>query len=280
MIVGVGLIGGSIGLALRARKLARRVVGAGSRPATVEAAQKRGAIDQPASDIMAAAGQADLVIVCAPVAHIAEQVCRLAPHCRQGTLITDAGSTKLEIVNSIMHDAGPGGDWGRGVRFVGSHPLAGNEKSGPVHASAELFQGRTVVVTPAAHARPEDVAAIGQFWTSLGARVCEMSPEEHDRALAATSHLPHLLAAALAAATPEEWLALTAGGWHDTTRIAAGDPGLWRQIMLANRDNLLLSLDRLEKMLAQFRTVIAQSNGPELQRLLDEGKQRREASGG
>ncbi|HEX3724799.1 MAG TPA: prephenate dehydrogenase [Pirellulales bacterium] len=276
-IVGVGLIGGSVGLALRARNLARRVIGTGSRPATLAAALELGVVSQIEPDACAAAAQADLLVVCAPVAHIAEQVRRLAAHCRPGTLITDAGSTKAQIVREL-DQAAEAGAWSSDVRFVGSHPLAGNEKKGPGHATAELFVGRAVVITPGRLASEDDCASISEFWKSLGARTVLMPPGDHDRALATTSHLPHLLASAIAGATPNEYVTLTAGGWLDTTRIAGGDPVLWRQIMLANRDHLLESLDGFTRRLADWRAALEASDAGKLERLLEEAKQLRDSA--
>lgn len=278
-IVGVGLIGGSIGLAVRARKLAEKVIGAGSRAATLETARKLGAITDVAADLKSAVAGADLVVVCAPVGHIVEQVQKLAPLCRPGTLITDAGSTKAEIVGELARRAAEDKNWSRDVPFIGSHPLAGNEKKGAQHAAAELFAGRTVVITPTAESRKEDRARLTDFWTALGAKVVEMPADEHDRALATTSHLPHLVAAAIAGATPEPYVALTAGGWQDTTRIAAGDPVLWRQILLANRDNVLAALDELTIRLSALRQAIETGNAAELEKLLAEAKRIRDAVG-
>jgi prephenate dehydrogenase len=278
-IVGVGLIGGSVGLAARSRKVAKTVVGAGSRPATLAAAHKLGAITEIAGDLKSAVGGADLVVVCAPVGHIAQQVRQIAPLCQRGTLITDAGSVKAEIVREIEQAAAGDPAWGRDVRFVGSHPLAGNEKQGPQHASAELFAGRTVIITPTPTTRGEDRKTLADFWTSLGAQVLEMSPDEHDLALAATSHLPHLVASAIACSTPTGYVTLTASGWQDTTRIAAGDPLLWRQIMLANRTHLLASLDRFATLLAQWRQALDSGDAVALERLLTEGKRIRDAVG-
>jgi prephenate dehydrogenase len=277
-IVGVGLIGGSIGLALRRRNGALRVVGYGSRPATLASAQKIGAISDIAVDARQAVTDSDLVVVCAPVDHIVEQVTQLAAHCRPGTLITDAGSTKRAIVAELTQ-AAAAANWPAEVRFVGSHPLAGNEKKGPQHASADLFAGRTVIITPTSASPLADVRRLSEFWSGLGATVREMSAEEHDQALAATSHLPHLAAAAIAGATPERYVTLTAGGWQDTTRIAAGDPALWRQIMLANRENLLAALAQLSTSLDAWRHALEAQDAAELERLLTEAKRIRDAVG-
>lgn len=273
-IVGVGLIGGSVGLALRRRLPDVTIVGVGSRETSLRTALERGAITEIASDLPAAVAQADLVIVCAPVDHIVRQVQALAPHCRPGTLITDAGSTKAEIVAALAGKPG----WHRDVRFVGSHPLAGNEKTGPQHASAELFVDRVVVVTPEPATQADHLAAIHEFWRLLGARVIDMSPEEHDQALATTSHLPHLLAAVIAGSTPESYLPLTGSGWRDTTRIAAGDPALWRQIMLSNRQHLLTALDCFASHLPRWRAALASSDAVELERLLAEAKRLRDSA--
>ncbi len=277
-VVGVGLIGGSVGLAVRRRGMATKVIGTGSRPATLEAAHRLGAITAIAADSKEAVAEADLVVVCAPVDAIVEQVRRIAPVCRPGTLITDAGSTKAQIVGQLAA-AAASPDWPHGVHFVGSHPLAGNEKRGPQHANAELFVGRTVVVTPISDTRAEDCTAVSDFWTNLGAKVVQMSADQHDRAIATTSHLPHLVAAAIAASTPEEYVTLTAGGWQDTTRIAAGDPLLWRQILLSNRVHLLASLDRFAELMAQCRQALEAGDAATLERLLSEAKRIRDAVG-
>lgn len=278
-VVGVGLIGGSIGLALRKRRLAESVVGVGSRSETLATALKLGAITEIATDLKSSVAQAELVVVCAPVSHVADLVRQLAPGCRPGTLITDAGSTKAQIVADVQR-AATEPSWNPQVHFVGSHPLAGNEKKGPVHADADLLVGRLVIVTPAAGSRDQDVQAICRFWESLGARTARMSAEEHDVALAATSHLPHLVASALAGATPEGCLNLTASGWLDTTRIAAGDPMLWQQIMLANRENLLASLASFEAQIGQWRQALDAADTAALERLLAAAKRIRDAAGG
>jgi prephenate dehydrogenase len=212
-------------------------------------------------------------VVCTPVAQIADDVLRVAKACPEGALVTDAGSTKAEIVAAVN------GRLKRGVRFVGSHPLAGSEKNGPLNASAELFDGRVVVVTPTRKTPAADLAAISDFWSGLGATVLHMSPADHDRAMAATSHVPHLVSSVLAAVTSPADRPLCATGWRDVTRVAAGDPELWRQIFLANRTNVLKSLARFEKTLSSFRTALEREDTRRLQRLLSEAKQIRDALG-
>jgi prephenate dehydrogenase len=279
-IVGVGLIGGSVGLALRSRKLAKKIMGSGSRPATLATAHRLGAISDVAADLKSAVAEADLIVVGAPVGEIVGQVRQIAAFAPSGALITDVGSTKAQIVAQLEQFATKDPAWGRGVHFIGSHPLAGNEKRGPEHANAELFAGRAVVITPTHSTRSEDRKMLSDFWNHLGATVLEMPAVEHDRALATTSHLPHLVASAIAGATPEGYLKLTASGWLDTTRIAAGDPLLWRQIMLSNRADLLASLDRFSNLLGEWREALERGDAVALERLLAEAKRIRDAAGG
>jgi prephenate dehydrogenase len=278
-ISGVGLIGGSVGLALREKKLAAEIVGFGSRPATLEAALAVGAITRAAPDVRSAVVAAQVVVVCAPVGAIVEQVRQIAQQCPPGTLITDAGSTKAEIVAAI-EQLERQKSWPSGVTFVGAHPLAGNDKRGPQHADARLFAGRLVVITPTASTSAQAVRQATKFWQALGAITREMSPDEHDRALAMTSHLPHLIAACVAGATPAEFLPLTASGWQDTTRIAGGDPAMWRQIMLANREHLLAAFEGFAGNLEAWRRALESADGPALENLLAEAKRVRDSANG
>jgi prephenate dehydrogenase len=272
-ILGVGLIGGSIGLALRRRGLARRVVGVGRRESTLAKALERGAITEATTALVRGVAEAELVVVCTPLCNIVEHVRGAAENAPPGVIITDAGSTKGAIVAALEDDLP------RGAAFVGSHPMAGSEKTGPDFADEDLFQDRVTIVTPTQSTSPQALEAVEEFWRSLGARTVRMAPEEHDRAVAAVSHLPHLAASALAAATPEEWLSLAAGGWSDTTRVAAGDVELWRQILSVNRSHVLRSLAEFEKTLAAFRAALVRGDDAELIRLLEEGKRRRDAVG-
>src|SRR5438270_9707301 len=187
--VGVGLIGGSIGLAARERRLAQRVLGVGRQRDSLERAHRLGAIDDWSLDPVAAVAQADLAVFCMPVDQIARQVLAAAAACAAGTLLTDAGSTKAAIVADVE------GRLPAGVAFVGSHPLAGSEKRGPDFADADLFEGRLTVVTRTARTDAPALERTITFWKSLGSRVQVMAPEDHDRAVAFTSHLPHLVAA-------------------------------------------------------------------------------------
>jgi prephenate dehydrogenase len=276
-IVGVGLIGGSIGLALRRSGLAKRIVGVGRSAANLQRAIARGAIDQLVLESAGELPQVDLVIVCTPVDHVAKHIAWWAHSAAQGALITDAGSTKDRIVREVdeqLHGHNP-----RQARFVGSHPLAGSEKTGVEFARENLFDGRVVVITPTDHTATSAIEEVQLLWKSLGAGVIPMTPHAHDEAVAATSHLPHVIAAALAAVTPTDLLKLAAGGWFDTTRIAGGDVGLWQQILLENREPVLAALAKYETELASWRRALEQRDASALESLLQQGKTIRDAVG-
>jgi len=276
-IVGVGLLGGSIGLALRERNLARHVVGVGRRMESLRTAENRGAITEASLDLPSAVAGAQLVIIGTPVETVVEQVTRVAEAAQSGTLVTDVGSTKQSIVEGVDRAlAGPLGLW---TTFVGSHPLAGSHRAGVEFARGNLFDGKTVVVTPSDETKPDAVAAIESLWRSVGANVVRMSPAEHDRAVAATSHVPHVVAAALAAATPTDYLPLTAAGWADTTRVAAGDVELWRQILSDNREHTLAQLREFEKLIAAWVAALERGDEAQLVHLLQQGKRQRDAVG-
>jgi prephenate dehydrogenase len=271
-IVGVGLIGGSIGLALRERRLAQKVVGIGRRQQSLDAARKVGAIDNGVTNLASGVSQAQLIVVATPVDTIAERVIQASAACPAASLITDAGSTKEAIVSAV--DAGLA-TRRSGPRFVGSHPLAGDHRTGPEHSRSDLFDGRTVVITPSEHTRPAAVTEVSGFWESLGANVRSMTPREHDRALAMTSHLPHVAAVALAAATPSELLPLTASGWRDTTRVAGGDPALWQAILTANRQHVLDALDMMRQTFASLRESLEQGDNESLIAILETAAKRK-----
>jgi prephenate dehydrogenase len=270
VIVGVGLIGGSIGLDLQAKRLARRVIGVGRRASSLKAAKAAGCVTETTLKLGQVAAVADLVIVCTPVGRIVDDVRAAAAVAKPGTLITDAGSTKGSIVAALD------GTLPQGITFVGSHPLAGSEKNGPTAAVKDLFRGRTVVVTPTERTPAKAVKTIESFWKQLGAKVVRMPADEHDAALAATSHVPHVVASALAGSTPAEVLHLTAGGWLDTTRIAAADGPLWVQILRDNRRHVTAALGEVEKSLSAFRAAINNGDESKLLQLLETGRRIRE----
>jgi prephenate dehydrogenase len=249
------------------------VIGIGRRPESLRKAVAAKAVHQTTQDLAEGVRNAELIVVCTPVDSIAGHVYEAAGACPEGALLTDAGSTKASIARRLERVLP------RTVGFVGSHPLAGSEKTGCEHARADLFDGRTVVVTPTLASSKQDVHRATELWTSLGAKVFSMAPSAHDFALAFTSHLPHVIASALSRATLPKQLSLTAGGWRDCTRIAAGDAELWTQILLDNRDNVLKSLDKFETMLAGLRSAIEQGDRRRLEQLLNSAKQIRDAVG-
>ncbi|MCC7083418.1 MAG: prephenate dehydrogenase/arogenate dehydrogenase family protein [Pirellulales bacterium] len=273
-IVGVGLIGGSIGLALRKRGLAVKVTGVGRKKSSLDKALGVGAIDLATTDLAAGVADAEIVIVATPVDIIAEYVCHTASAAPNVQLITDAGSTKGQICSAI--DAGLAG---KANPYVGSHPLAGDHRTGPEYSRDDLLDGKTVVITPTKNTSAKVLENGREFWQSLGAVVCVMSPQEHDEALATTSHLPHLAASALAKCTPQEYLQLSATGWADTTRVAAGDAELWTQIFHQNSAAMIPAVDKLISQLAEMRTQMAMGEWTRLQDTLQEAKLIRDALG-
>jgi prephenate dehydrogenase len=272
-IIGVGLLGGSLALAARSRRLADRIIGTGTQPEAIARACQRGLIDEGFFDVALAAERAQAIIVCTPVDHIVEHVLVAANACACGTLLTDVGSTKAVIVRGLQGRLPPG------RTFIGSHPLAGSEKRGADHADAHLFAGRLVVLTPTETDDAETIQRVTAFWQALGARVKLMTPEDHDRAVAMTSHLPHVLAAVLAGVLPDEQRALAASGFRDTTRVAAGDPSLWTGIVLHNREAIVEALSSFEGALAQLRDALVQGDRAAIDALLTQGKRGRDALG-
>lgn len=272
-IVGVGLIGGSIGLAAKKRGLAERIVGVGRDLAHLEQARRLGAIDHGTLDLAEAVRGAVLVIFCTPVDRIAAQVRDAIACTSKPAIFTDAGSTKRAVVAAVEALR-----LGR-VRFVGGHPLAGSEKKGVEHANADLFVNRLTILTQTEATRKTALTAVKLFWQELGARVEIMTPDEHDRAVGLTSHLPHLVAAALAGILPHEWHDLAASGFRDTTRIAGGDPEVWTPIFQQNRTAVLAALEQLAERLHQFRQALTQEDVARVDQLLTQGKRMRDALG-
>ena len=270
VIVGVGLLGGSIGLALRQRGLAKQVVGFGRSKEKLETAVSRGAIDVAEQDLANACHSADLCVICTPVQDIAARTIECSSHIVCEGVITDVGSTKHTICSEVAQ-AGV-------AQFCGSHPLAGSDRSGVEHADEQLFEGRVAVVTPL-QTSAEVLGRTLAFWESIGCRTRTMSPQEHDQALAQTSHLPHIVASALAACTPEELLSLAASGWRDTTRIAGGSPKLWRPIIEENSAAILSALEQYNASLSSWIEALKSKNFAQVESLLTSGKEKRDNLG-
>ena len=270
-ILGVGLIGGSIGLAVRQRGLSDRVIGIGRKPSRLRKAKQLGAVTETTTNIERGVSEADFVIVCTPVQYVVEQVREISQYVRSGTLITDVGSTKQTIVEGLtVLENG---------HFIGSHPMAGGERGGVGNADADLFEKRTIVVTPEKRTNKAAQSRITKFWKSLGARVMELDCKEHDRAVAVISHLPHTLASVLSTQANAKQLVLAAGGWIDTTRIAGADPELWLEILRDNNKQVIRAVDRFLDDLHKFRDALESDNSRVLLRYLNQGKQNRESMG-
>ena len=276
-LVGVGLLGGSLGLALRQRRLARQVVGFVRRPASVTECQRAQAVDAATLDLRAAVGDADLIVLCTPIAQMRELVKRMLPAIRQGAIVTDVGSVKGAVVRELEPLLRPAG-----AQFVGSHPMAGSEKTGVAAASAELFVNAVCVLTPTATTRPAALRKVDRLWQQVGARTLRLAPDIHDALVSRSSHLPHVVAAALTncvleAGQPKEQALLCATGFRDTTRIASGAPAMWRDIALANRKHLRRALALLGKELGAFDRALARRDAAAVQDFLERAKQRRDA---
>ena len=275
-IVGVGLIGGSIGLAARRRGGVERVVGIGRNRERLEQALQVGAITDIAclsDDLQLGLADVELAVVCTPVGLIVDQIRELAECAQTGTLFTDGGSTKASIAEALD------GPLANDCRFLGSHPLAGSEKTGVAHARADLFDGRVAMITPTEHSREEDVDRLAAFWKSLGSKVVRITPGEHDRAMASTSHMPHAIAVALAASLPDEFAELTGSGFSDTSRLASGDPDMWLQIFLDNRQYVGASIRSFSEQLQQLADLIEDADATALEEYLTQAKKRRDALG-
>ena len=275
-VIGVGLIGGSFSLALKERKLCGHVAGAGRGAANLKLAMERGAIDSIASDAATAVQEADLVLIATPVAQIEEIFPSIESKIKPNAIISDAGSTKRDVIAAARRGLG-----GKIAQFVPAHPVAGAEKSGAAAASAELFRGRRLVLCPLEENRQEQVDALAALWSALGARVSRMSAEEHDRVLAAVSHLPHLLAYALvsdigARADAAQLFGYAAGGFRDFTRIASSHPEMWRDICVANSDQLLKEVDRFSDALGKIRKLVETRNSKSLEKLFSDARSARE----
>lgn len=275
-ILGIGLIGGSFGLALKEKKLAQEVVGVGRRPATLQNAVERGACDYATDDPIEAAQNADLVLLSPPVGQMRALCEAIAPVVASGALVTDAGSTKADIVRECEPIFA-----GR-AHFIGGHPMAGSEKVGVEAARADLFKGAMWLLTPTANTNADAQAQLEALLQSVGSRLLSLSPEQHDALLAVTSHVPHFSASALVhtfLAAKQDFPAagqLVAGGWRDGTRVAAGSPEMWRDIALANAAAIETELENFIAQLQLLKTLVASRDQEALENWLAVAAQERQ----
>lgn len=269
-IVGVGFMGASLGLAIKKKGLAREVIGIGRQETSLREATDLGAIDEGTMDFAKGMVGADLIVLATPVNTIIELIEVLGKDHKRGCIVTDLGSTKTAIVEraeKVLHHS---------VLFVGSHPLVGSEKRGPANANAALYEGASCVMTPTDKTNRLAREKIKQFWTQLGSNVKLMTPQEHDQVLAYISHLPHLAAYAMMKAIPENFLEHAPQGLKDTTRIAASDPQVWKDIALSNHKPLLKALDETVKVLAAMRRAIVARDQEVLVDIFKQSKEKRE----
>jgi prephenate dehydrogenase len=280
-LIGVGLLGGSLGMAARQRRLASGVVGFVRRPASVKECEAAGACDKAELDLTAAVQGADLVIFCTPLAQMHELAQRMLPAIKADAVVTDVGSVKGAVVRDLEPIFARAG-----AHFIGSHPMAGTEKAGVAAAHADLFQKAVCVVTPTATSNRGAVQRVEDFWRSVGAVPIRMSAEMHDDLVSRSSHLPHVVASelvnyVLSPVHPKEQATLCANGFRDTTRIASGSPEMWRDICLANRENLARVLGVFVEDLQEFQIALHNNDTRAIEEFFIQAKERRDRwSGG
>jgi prephenate dehydrogenase len=275
-LIGVGLLGGSLGMALRQRRLARSVVGFVRRAASVAECEALGAVHLATLDLRRAVEGAELIVLCTPIAQMRPLVEQMLPWLKKGAIVTDVGSVKGSVVRELeVLLARAGAD------FVGSHPMAGAEKMGVAAAQAELFVGAVCVVTPTRRSNRAAVRKVAQLWKSVGASPLQLTPAAHDQFVSRSSHLPHVVAAQLARlvlspAYSKEQALLCANGFRDTTRIASSSPEMWRDIALANRHNLSRALQTFTRGLQDFRRALSRGDAKAVASFFEQARARRE----
>jgi prephenate dehydrogenase len=275
-IVGVGLLGGSIGLAARKFRVAGEMAGYVRREKTAAECEKAGATDYATTDLVAAVSNADLIILCTPLAQMRSLAEQFLPALKRGAIVTDVGSVKADVVRELESLVAK-----TGAHFVGSHPMAGGEKTGVAAARADLFENAVCVLTPTRKSNAGAVRKLERFWKLLGARVVKLPPEQHDRFVSRTSHLPHVVAATLAnmvlsPAQPKGQAQLCANGFRDTTRIASGSPEMWRDIALANRKHLAGAVRDVISELQSFGNVLKKADARAIEQFFETAKSRRD----
>lgn len=275
VIFGVGLIGGSVALALKQTANAPLCVGVGRNRSHLDEALALSVIDQAETDIATALDQADMVLIAAPVAQTQSILEKIKPHLGPQTIITDAGSTKTDVIATAKAVLGS-----QAHQFIGGHPIAGSEKKGPTAAFASLYQGKHVVLTPSPENKLSDIAAVKALWSNCGANVIEMAAAQHDSIFATVSHLPHLLAFALvhdiaSRDNADELFNFAASGFRDFTRIAGSSPEMWRDISMANKTALLTEITAYESALASLKQTLANGDAEQLETLFKRASEAR-----
>ncbi|MGY8649259.1 MAG: prephenate dehydrogenase [Verrucomicrobiia bacterium] len=269
-LIGVGLLGGSIGLAAKQRDVAGRVCGLVRREESIAECLAAGVVDEATLDVAEAVADADLIILCTPVGRMGELAAALKPHLAADAIVTDVGSVKSSVVAAVEPVLS---------RFVGSHPLCGSEKAGVAHASGNLFEGAVCAVTPTEASAANDVAVVTEFWEALGSRVVNLTATDHDAIVARTSHLPHVLASALVNAvltSPRAGESDFLGtGFRDTTRLASGEAGMWRDIALDNAEAIAAAVEDLQNELSQLRSALNAKDAAALEKFFAQAQSHR-----
>ena len=274
-IVGVGLIGASLGLALKKAGVVTKVLGVGRSKENLDQAQKMGAIDGVV-DLVEATKQSDVIVLCMPVEQMRAAFEIIEPHLEPRTMITDAGSTKGDVILAAKEVLGK-----KVCQFVPAHPIAGGAQHGASAAKADLFQGKQTIVCPLQENSPEDTTLITGFWESIGSVAKKIGVVQHDAIYAAISHLPHLLSYALMASVvnsedADQKLDHVGAGFKDFTRIAASSPEMWRDICLGNRTAILQELDRYLLIVNHMRKLVAEGDGEGLEKLFNKASKARQ----
>ncbi|HQR07992.1 MAG TPA: prephenate dehydrogenase/arogenate dehydrogenase family protein [Gemmatales bacterium] len=267
-IIGVGLLGGSIALAARERRLARRIIGISPNSESLNIADQRGMIDEGSLEITSTLKSAELTIICTPVdrvASIAQSLLQQFPE----MIVSDVGSTKAVIVKEM--EPAP--------RFVGGHPMAGSEKSGPEHATADLFQNRLMFLSPTKTTAPTTTTILTRFWQALGTSVIEMDADRHDAIMAMVSHLPHLASYSFGTSVDDDFLQYSGTGLRTMVRLAGGDAAMWTAIAMSNREHLLAGLEQYQTALRQFEHALQAGDATQLHQLFTQGRRMHHALG-
>ena len=275
-LVGVGLLGGSLGLALRRRKLAKEIAGYVRREASIKECERAGATDYATTNLLAAVSGADLIVLCTPLSQMKPLMRQMLPALKRGAIITDVGSVKGSVVRELESLVAKAG-----AHFVGSHPMAGGEKQGVLAARADLFECAVCVVTPTRKTNSAALRKVETLWKDVGARLLRASPDDHDAFVSRSSHLPHLMAATLANLVldpklPKEQGLLCATGFRDTTRVASGSPEMWRDIAVTNRKQIGRALNGFIAELNKFQPVLKRGDAKGIAKFFETAKRRRD----
>jgi len=271
-IIGPGLVGGSMGIAIRRRKLAQKVVGIGRRRVSLDRAMAAGACDETTLEPAEGVRGADLAVLATPIRAFGQLAPIIASSMKPGAILTDVASSKGSVIELLCSALSAS----EGISYVPTHPMAGSERRGPAAADEALFEGSICIFTPLPGTGREPIEHMRKLWEGLGARVELMSPSEHDRLVARISHMPHLAAASMVAALDEESLFFSGGGLIDTTRVASSDPDLWADICKSNAEHISSALRDLIEMLQDIQGLVSEGNVDGLRDILREAKRKRD----